>query len=156
MSDTENPSDGAAKSGAVLVGNQYVKDLSFEAPAGPHALSGLEEMPEISLDVDVAAGMLREKMFEVTLAMKAEARAKGETLFLAELAYAGVFNIGEMPRDMVEPFLFIEAPRLLFPFVRQIIATVTRDGGFPPLMLQPIDFPELYRRKRQGQQAATA
>ncbi|MBI1775613.1 MAG: protein-export chaperone SecB [Proteobacteria bacterium] len=152
MSDTEtNPAATEAKSnGTVLIGNQFVKDLSFEAPAGPLGLGNLQEMPEISLDVDVGAGALREGVYEVTLAMKAEAKAEQQTLFLVELAYSGVFSVGEMPKDMIEPFLFIEAPRLLFPFARQIIATVTRDGGFPPLMLQPIDFPELYRRKRAG------
>ena len=157
MSDapTSNGSQ-SGPGGTVLVGNQYVKDLSFEAPEGPHPLNALKEMPEIALDVDVGAQQLREGLFEVTLAMKAEARAKDRTLFLAELAYAGVFNVGEMPQDMVEPFLFVEAPRLLFPFARQIIATITRDGGFPPLMLQPIDFPELFRRKRQGKETATA
>src|SRR5258708_1875422 len=150
MSDTLATSDGAgaASSGAVLVGNQFVKDLSFEAPGGPLGLGSLKEMPEISLDVDVGATALQEGVFEVTLAMKAEARAQERTLFLVELAYAGVFSIGEMPKEMVEPFLFVEAPRLLFPFAPQTLAPVTRDGGFPPLMLQPIDFPELYRRKR--------
>ncbi len=129
----------------VTINAQYIKDLSFEAPETPAIfnLMGSEE-PNISINVDVRAGKLGENTYEVILNIKAGCQVGDKTAFMAELAYAGLFSLN-VPEETLKAVLLIECPRLLFPFARNIIADATRDGGFPPLMLNPIDFVALYR-----------
>jgi|TARA_R110000868_G_scaffold45045_1_gene149826 preprotein translocase subunit SecB len=133
---------------------QYVKDLSFENPGAPEAFRG-GQAPGIDLSIDVQARTMGENMFEVMLNINARAtRENDEVVFIAELAYGGLFqlaNIADMDR---EPFLLIECPRLLFPFARRVLADATRDGGFPPLMLDPVDFAGLYRQQMVKRAAA--
>ncbi|HLG90258.1 MAG TPA: protein-export chaperone SecB [Alphaproteobacteria bacterium] len=159
---TDLPGNGASNGGATgadigpsfSVGAQYIKDLSFENPNVIKIMSQTGGTPEVNFNLGVAANGVGPDAFEVTLTARAEAKRDGMTAFIVELAYAGIFRLSGIPQDQVEPLLFIEAPRLLFPFCRAIIADLTRDGGFTPLMLQPIDFVDLYRRKlaeRQGQ-----
>jgi preprotein translocase subunit SecB len=145
---------GAENRGASLTVNaQYIKDLSFESPNVLRIMTQPGGAPEVSFNLGVQANGVGPDLFEVTLSVRAEAKRDEVTVFIVELAYAGVFTLTGMPQDQIEPILFIEGPRLLFPFARAIVADLTRDGGFTPLMLNPIDFVDLYRRRlaeRQG------
>ena len=131
---------------------QYVKDLSFENPRAPMGLQPGQPRPEIQIQVDVQARQVGEEQFEVSLELNAEAKSGENTVFLMELTYGGVFALANIPADSLQPLLLIECPRLLFPFVRRIVSDVTRDGSFPPLMIDPIDFVALYRRRMQAAQ----
>lgn len=129
------------------VNAQYIKDLSFEVPGAPSIYGELASgSPEISVRVDLAAEPLQQNAFEVVLQLAIEAKIKDRTAFIVELSYGGVFSLN-VPEEHLQPMLLIECPRLLFPFARNIVADVTRDGGFPPMMLQPIDFVSLYRSR---------
>ncbi len=132
----------------VQILGQYVKDLSFENPNAPGSFRNNQTQPSFSINVDVrTTPMDGETTYEVTLTLRADARVGESHVFLVELSYAGLFALNRVPPDHHRPFLLIEAPRLLFPFARQIIAEITRDGGYPPLLINPIDFLELYRRQ---------
>lgn len=133
---------------------QYVKDLSFESPGAPNSLRGRDKAPGIAINVNVNANPLSEKQFDVNLSLTAKATVDKDVLFNVELVYGGVFNIDGFPQEHMLPILFIECPRLLFPFARQIIADATRNGGFPPLMLDPIDFAQMFQQKLAEDQAA--
>ena len=123
---------------------QYAKDLSFENPNAPMSLQAGGQ-PKIEVNVAVNAKRAGDGVFEAELKITAKATAEDETTaFVVELVYAGIFGLSNVPEEALEPFLIIEAPRILFPFARRIIADATRDGGFPPLMLDPIDFGALY------------
>jgi preprotein translocase subunit SecB len=135
----------------ITVNAQYVKDLSFENPNAPHTLTAGQAQPSIDLQVDVQARGIGENVSEVVLNIRAQASQPDRAVFIAELAYAGVFTLPPLPMEQARALLLIEAPRLLFPFARQIIADVVRDGGYPPLMLQPLDFVDLYRRQVMGE-----
>ena len=132
---------------ALMVNAQYIKDLSFENPRAPGSLVATKEQPQVDVNVNVNARALRESLYEVALSVRVDAKAASETAFITELVYAGVFTITNLPEEHLRPVLLIECPRLLFPFARRIIGDVTRDGGFPPLLINPIDFAELYRRQ---------
>lgn len=132
---------------------QYVRDLSFENPGAPGSLA-LTQQPKIDIGVDVQARRLPEDRFEVELRIRANATdAEGKPAFVVELVYSGLFLVRNVPADALQPLCLIECPRVLFPFARRIIADVTRDGGFPPLMLDPIDFVALYRQHLSRAQA---
>jgi preprotein translocase subunit SecB len=155
--DAAAPADGAdAGPGAsVRVLAQFVKDLSFENP-GLLSQNG-QGAPEIELGIDVRvepAGGQQEAVFMVELRLSAKAKRQETIVFIVEMIYAGVFQVQGAGREGVEPILLIECPRLLFPFARRIIADVTREGGHPPLMVDPIDFVGLYRQQRASQKAA--
>lgn len=132
----------------VTVNGQYIKDLSFETP-GPMVMLNAKEAPAINLNIEVRAHPQegQEHMFEVELHVTAEASRDSTRVFLLEMTYAGLFTLGNLPEQAVPPVLLIECPRLLFPFARAIVADVTRDGGFPPLALAPVDFADIYRRQ---------
>ena len=130
---------------------QYVKDLSFENPRAPSAMQA-GQRPEIQINVDTRGRHVENDRYETELQLNVNATAGGETVFVCELNYGGLFAIANMPENAVQPVLMIECPRLLFPFARRVIADATRDGGFPPLMIDPIDFLGLYRRRLQQQQ----
>ena len=132
---------------------QYVKDLSFESPGAPNSLRAREQQPGINVNVNVNANPMSEKEFDVNLTLSAKAAFDTDVLFNVELVYGGVFRIDGFPQEHMLPVLFIECPRLLFPFARQIIADATRNGGFPPLMLDPIDFAQMFQQKLAEDQA---
>ncbi len=163
MSETEHPQAPAGP--PLLVNMQYVKDLSFEVPGAPMIYTTLRNAPRVDINLDVQVRRLQEgqNTFEVTLAIRAEAHevAAGagngnapppaepaNRVFMAELAYSGIFTIQNVAENAVEPMLLVECPRLLFPFARNILSDVTRDGGFPPVLLQPIDFVSLWQNRR--------
>jgi preprotein translocase subunit SecB len=137
---------------------QYTKDLSFENPNAPASLAPQAQQPAINIQINVSANNIAENEFEVTLSVEGKAENGGKVMFSFDLAYAGVFRISNVPKENLHPLVMIECPRLLFPFAREIIATSVRDGGFPPLMLDPVDFVGLYRQnlERQSAQAAQA
>lgn len=132
---------------------QYIKDLSFENPGAPRSLQAREKAPAININVNVNANPLTETDFDVVLSLSAEAKEGDKALFAAELVYGGVFRITGFPQEHMLPVLFIECPRLLFPFARQIIADATRNGGFPPLMIDPIDFAQMFAQRVAEEQA---
>ena len=135
---------------------QYIKDLSFENPSAAERPPEAERSPDIQVNVQVAVRRLEAPNFEVTLQITANARYQEKPVFLVELTYAGVFTLIGIPQEALEPTLLVECPRLLFPFARRIVADVTRDGGFPPLLLGPIDFLALYRNGQAQAQAQAA
>lgn len=126
---------------------QYVSDLSFENPNAPHSLGPVNEGPKIDVRVDVSVRGLSSTDFEVKLSIGADAKASEGVLFLIELQYCGLFRLENIPEENLQALLLIECPRQIFPFARRIISDVTRDGGFPPLMLDPIDFVGLYQQQ---------
>lgn len=123
---------------------QYIKDLSFESPAAPAALQMPPKNPQLQVSVNVGAARQSDDAYEVTLNLEAHARSDAGVIYNIELAYGGVFQLRNVPEAMLQPVLLIDCPTLLFPFVRRVLADITRDGGFPPLMLDPIDFRRLY------------
>lgn len=135
---------------------QYTKDLSFENPNAPASLAPQAQQPNISININVGANNLSDTEYEVVLSIEGKADAQGSVLFSFELAYAGVFRIANVPQENLHPLVMIECPRLLFPFAREIVATAVRDGGFPPLMLDPVDFVGLYRQNMERQAQAEA
>jgi preprotein translocase subunit SecB len=135
---------------------QYIKDFSFENPRAPHSLVGGKQPPKIDIQINVNATPLSETDIEVTLSLEGQAKVEETLLFGFELAFGGVFRIQNVPQESMSPIVLIECPRLLFPFAREIIATTVRNGGFPPLLLEPVDFVALYRRKLGELQAADA
>jgi preprotein translocase subunit SecB len=132
--------------------SQYVKDLSFENPNAPASYQW-QNQPQIGVDFNIGAARLNEDLHEVSLKIEVRATSDGQTAFAVELLYAGLIGMRNVPEDQVQPFLLAEAPRILFPFARQIISQTVQDGGFPPLMLDPIDFHALYLQ-RQDQAGA--
>jgi len=127
--------------------SQYTKDFSFENPNAPRSLIPPQQQPAINIQINVGVKNLAEADYEVELKIEGKADAAGSVLFGFELIYAGVFRIQNVPQESLHPMVMIECPRLLFPFAREIIATAVRDGGFPPLLIDPIDFVGLYRQK---------
>jgi preprotein translocase subunit SecB len=132
---------------------QYTKDFSFENPNAPRSLTPQPQGPNISIQVQVNAKPLSDTDFEVELALEGRAGETPNVMFNFELTYGGVFRIQNVPQENVHPVVMIECPRLLFPFARQIIADAVRNGGFPPLYIDPIDFVALYQQRvAEGQQ----
>jgi preprotein translocase subunit SecB len=145
--------DGAQQ---LIVNAQYIKDLSFENPRAPQSLIQQTTQPSVDINVDVKAQNLGPEVFEVVLTINATARIQDEPVFLVELAYGTVVTVKNAPQEMLAPLILVETPRIVFPFARAIIANATRDGGFPPLMINPIDFAELLRRQQADAQIAAA
>jgi preprotein translocase subunit SecB len=159
MSETNGAGDAPQTSASenagppIVVNVQYVKDFSFENPNAPQSLMAANGPPEVAVNVNVGARGLQPDTYEVTLSMTATAKHQETTAFICEVAYAGIFTLNGVPDEHVQPVLLIECPRLLFPFARAMVADATRDGGFPPLLIQPIDFVDLYRREARNNEA---
>jgi preprotein translocase subunit SecB len=156
MADTNNgggPAPQSAQPQNMSVMAQYVKDLSFENPAAPQSLRARATAPAINISINVHAGQMVNNEVEVELKLDVRAAEGQSVLFAIELAYAGMFRLTNIPPEAVQPLLMIECPRLLFPFARQIIADASRNGGFPPLMIDPVDFVSLYRQRLAEMQA---
>jgi len=140
--------DGAPTAGVV---SQYVKDLSFENPGAPNIYSA-KGQPAFDVQFNITSNQVAEDLFEVVLKIDVRAEIEKQPAFIVDLSYAGMFALRNIPREQLEPFLLGEAPRILFPFARRVLADAVRDGGFPALMLEPIDFHGLYlQRDAQGQ-----
>jgi len=134
---------------------QYIKDFSFENPNAPQSLSPGAQ-PQIGIQINVGAKPLAANDFEVTLKLDGKAETNGQLLFRFELEFAGIFRLQNIPQESLNLMVLIECPRLLFPFAREIIATTVRNGGFPPLLLEPVDFVGLYRQRMSEMQVAGA
>ena len=137
-----------------LIKGQYVKDLSFENPHAPKHLMPSDGSPKIDLNVDFKAQRFDDEHFEVTIHIAVQAMGKENPLFVTELDYAAVVQLIDVPEDRIEPILFIDCAYLIFPFARRVLADITRDGGFPPLMIEPIDFAQLYAQNKVVKQSA--
>jgi preprotein translocase subunit SecB len=147
------PPAAAGAQPSLKVLGQYTKDFSFENPNAPQSLAPQNKQPDINIAVNVNAKNLAPNDFEVELHLDAKAASEGKVLFAAELVYAGIFRMENFPENVLHAAVLIECPRMLFPFARQIMADATRNGGFPPLMLDPIDFANMYQRRMAQQQA---
>jgi preprotein translocase subunit SecB len=144
------PAEGAEPGIRILA--QFIRDLSFENPRAPDALRPSQDQPQIDLNVEMNARGREDGLYEVDLKLSARANRGDGPLFVVELLYGGVFQIGGVSNDDMEPVLLIECPRYLFPFARRIIAEVSSEGGFPPFLLDPIDFAGVYAaRKAQAE-----
>ena len=150
------PSNGEAGQQQLVVNAQYVKDLSFENPRAPQSLMQQAQPPEVQIGVDVKAQTLGQDIFEVLLTINANAKSGGDAVFMVELTYAALVTLRGAPQELLAPLLLVETPRLMFPFARAIISSATREGGFPPLLIHPVDFAELLRRQQQGAAPTTA
>lgn len=156
MADEPDASNGAAPDDDELISPQigieaqYIKDLSFENPLGPDAAAAIQTNPEVSIEVTTSARPLDGNRYEVILLIRGEARAADSVVFILELTYGGVLTLSNVPEDAIGPILMIEGARLLFPFARNIVADISRDGGFPPLFINPIDFVELYQQQHMA------
>jgi len=133
---------------------QYVKDLSFENPNAPRSLAPTGQQPTLNVQVNVDAKPMNETDVEVLLRLEGKAESQGAVLFSFELIFGGIFRVQNVPADSMQAVVLIECPRLLFPFAREIVATAVRNGGFPPLLLDPIDFVALYRQRMAQAQPA--
>ena len=145
-----DPANGQDTMPAAGLISQYVKDLSFENPNAP-AVYQNEQAPEVNVQFDIGAAQVGDEVHEVVLKIEVRAESGGRVAFLVELSFAGLFGLRNVPEDAVQPFLLGEGPRLLFPFARRIVADAIRDGGFPPLLLDPIDFNTLYLQQQAAQ-----
>lgn len=160
MSETNNENEamnGEAGDQAIIrVIHQYVKDLSFENPHAPQSNRPDLPNPAVEVAVDVNARAVGQDQYEVELSCSATATRDGEQVFLVECNYAGLFLIQNIPSEHLEGMLLVESPRILFPFARRVIADSVRDGGFTPLMLEPLDFLGMYRAQKEAQAQAAA
>jgi preprotein translocase subunit SecB len=139
----------------IQINAQYIKDLSFESPSTPDILSKMQhEAPDVNINVNVNAHNIQNVLFEVQIHIRASCKVGEETAFISELVYGGLFKIN-VPPEHLQAILLIECPRLLFPFARNIIADTTRDGGFPPLMIAPVDFVSMFQNQASDQIAET-
>jgi len=141
----------------LTINGQFIKDFSFEAPHVPEIFADManSEGPSISISVDVKATQLHANMYEVDLILNVEANAETKPAFLVEILYCGIVTLN-VPDEHLKPMLFIEVPRYLFPFARAVVASMTRDAGFPPLMIAPIDFVEIYQQRMASGEDAEA
>lgn len=155
MTDIQTPPAPAQVQ--IGLGAQYIKDFSFENPHAPRIFADLQAPPQLGVTVDVMTRGLNEGAYESVLKLKVDAKAGDKVVFIAELAYGGVFGLpAHLSEEQIALFLLVEAPRLLFPFARAIIANAVREAGFPAVTLQPIDFMSLYAAQRAGVGAMTA
>jgi preprotein translocase subunit SecB len=134
---------------------QYIKDFSFENPNAPRSLAPKGSQPGINIQINVGVGQLAPTDFEVSLKLEGKAESEGMVLFTFDLTFAGIFRIQNVPQERLQPLVMIECPRLLFPFAREIVGTAVRNGGFAPLLLDPVDFVALYQQRVAAMQAVT-
>lgn len=135
---------------------QYVKDLSFENPRAPGSLFALQEPPQMEVSINLGAQRLEEHVAEIAIHIAVRALADKTTLFLCDLVYAGILELRNIPVDQLEAAIYVQGAQLVFPFARRVVADVTRDGGFPGLQLDPVDFYGLYLEQRQRANAQQA
>lgn len=150
------PAEGASEAPAAGQGPllqilaQYTKDASFENPNAPDSLRSGQDAPSIDLNVEVKGHPMDDNTAEVTIIISARAQREDQVAFICELEYSGLFAFANVPADQIQALILIECPRMLFPFARKIMADMTQDGGFPPLLLEPLDFAALYRQQNGG------
>lgn len=149
--DSDENGEAAGQSMSFSMITQYVKDLSFENPRAPDSLQKMQgAKPDIKISVNINAKKMGKDGYEVALSLSATAKVEKETMFIAELNYGALFGVRNVPDEQLQPLLLIECPRMMFPYARRIFADAIRDGGFPPIMLDPIDFAALYQQQQAG------
>ena len=146
--DTDYSTDSSDKPTTMQINAQYIKDFSFENPNTPTSLQPKTE-PTVEVNVDVQAISLSDHVYEVSLTTSVTGRDESQVLFIVELIYAGIFTFQGESDENIQPALLIDCPQLLFPFARSIISNMTQNGGFPPLLLQPVNFAQLYINSRK-------
>lgn len=135
--------------GSVIINAQYIKDLSFENPNSPYSLIDSEQ-PSINVELDVKANHIHDSMFEVIISISVKSSSASKTIFVIDLAYGGLFTVDEnTDQSSKEIVLLVHCANILFPYVRRVVSDTTRDGGYPPLILAPVDFMGLYQEKQQ-------
>ena len=148
----ETPTEAAGQQNATAatftINAQYVKDLSFENPNIPGLLT-LEAEPSVEMNIDVKGSNLNNDFYEVVLTLSCRGTSGETTLFVAELSYASLISLNDVPEEQIQRILFVECPILMFPFARNIIADATRDGGYPPILMQPVDFQAIFDKSNQ-------
>jgi preprotein translocase subunit SecB len=140
--------DAAPEAPSLRILAQFLKDFSFENPRAPDSLRAGQEQPQIEMGVEMNARSRTDGLYEVDLKLSAKAVRAAEAVFVAELVYSGIFQIEGVPEAEMEPVLLVECPRFLFPFARRVIADATSEGGFPPFLLDPIDFGAVYMARK--------
>jgi preprotein translocase subunit SecB len=156
MTSTNGGDSGAQPQQALPqlnVMGQYIKDFSFENPNAPRSLAPNQPQPNINIQINVGVTQMAEGDFEVTLKLEGKAESAATVLFAFDLTFAGLFRIQNVPSEHLHPLVMIECPRLLFPFAREIVANAVRNGGFAPLLLDPVDFVALYQQRAAQEQA---
>lgn len=153
---TESPENPPQSQASIALRAQYVKDLSFENPKAPQSLFTLKEPPQMEVSVNLGGQRLDKEVFELAVQINARAIADNATVFMVDLTYAGVLEIKGVPEEALDQIVFIQGAFLIYPFARRVISDVTRDGGFPPLQMEPIDFFALYQQNRAKPAAAPA
>lgn len=149
MTESTAPTSTEQAGASFVLRSQYIKDLSFENPRAPGVYASLTEAPAIDVQLNLTAQRIAESLFELTVHVSVRATHEKQTVFLVDLAYAGLFEAAGIPEDQLEQAILVQGAFLLFPYARRIVSDVTRDGGFPALNLEPIDFFALYLRNKQ-------
>ncbi|MEK6733978.1 MAG: protein-export chaperone SecB [Pseudomonadota bacterium] len=139
------------KTPSVAINGQYIKDLSFENPNAPMSLTPPKSAPNIEVNLNLEAKAIQTNVYEITLQITTKAKTAETNMFVVELSYAGLFTLTNIPEDQKEMVLLIHCPTILFPFARRVLSDATRDGGFQPLMLDPIDFAALYNQRKNDE-----
>jgi len=142
----ETPAQDPSKLPSLNIVGQYVRDLSFENPEAPASIVGTGTSPAFNVGINVAVKKQSDDVYAVELTLNAKASRDEKILFNVELIYGGLFRVMNIPENQMAPALMIECPRLIFPFARQVLANVTQSGGFPPLLMEPVDFAVIYRQ----------
>lgn len=157
MAEANKPKNGAAAAPApaedqvqIRILSQFIKDLSFENPSVGKDLLKPGETPNIQVEVNVNAQRVAANTYESAITMKAACQGSGGVLYDLEIVYGAIFLVENMPEQALEPFLLVNCPALTFPFLRRLVADITREGGFPPLLLDPLDFAALYLQRRSA------
>ena len=164
MADKKDKANGSSDPNAaaqppvqVKILSQFIKDLSFESPNSPESLRDPGDNPNIQVEINVAANQLDQSVYECAIDFKVKASSSKMTIYSLEMVYAGAFELQNFPQQLIQPVLFVNCPAVLFPFMRRLIGDLTREGGFPPLWLDPVDWGSLYSQRlaeEQGKQTS--
>jgi preprotein translocase subunit SecB len=154
MNNEQN--DQLNQNSQIVINAQYIKDLSFESPSSPFSLTSLKDAPKVELNLDVTSSKLQNDNYEVVIEIKSSVKSEDKDVFLIDLKYGALFTLTNIPEEHLESVLFVHCPSIMFPFARRIVADVTRDGGFQPLMIDPIDFLAFYNNKKAQAELAHA
>jgi len=151
MDNNNQTTDGLPQ---IAINGQYVKDLSFESPNSPASFVPQEEAPQISVSLNLEVKEMQNDLHEVIIHVSASAKSGETTIFIAELSYAGLFTLKNVEKEQKEGILLVHCPTILFPFARRVLSDVTRDGGYQPLMIDPVDFAGLYQQRKLNEHSA--
>ena len=155
MTDTPTSPVPSATDSAIFLRAQYIKDMSFENPRAPASIFSLREAPSMDVSVNLSAQRMDERMFELSMQIACRAVADKTTVFLCDLVYSGVIELQNIPEEDMEQTLFVQAAYLLFPYARRVVSDLTRDGGFPPLQLDPMDFNSMFHARKSASRPMT-